>query len=437
MKRIAVIGGGLTGLTIAKELKGRFEVDIFEKDTELGGIASTFQLDGVRLEKYYHHIFKTDNYIVDLIKELGLEDKLDWFDSTMGFFADGRIYEFGTPVSLLKFRPLSLIDKVRFGFSIINIKLNNNWKKLENISAKEWLIKNAGEQAYRVIWEPLLKTKFGDRYETISMAWMWGKIKLRGSSKDKGGSKEKLGYMIGSYGLLIDRLRDTAAGSGNVYTGSEVQQITRNSNKYSVFANQKEYPGYDAVVSTLAYPIFTKIADSILEQGCKDRLNSIKYTSTRCMILVLENSFMPVYWLNIGDVSIPFGGLIEHTNLVDSSVYGNKNILYISNYMFSGDRLYNCTDEELLEEYAGHLKKVNRDFEKSWVKDMYVFKDDYAQPMITKNYSDAIPQLSTPVQGLYTAAMPQIYPEDRGMNYAIRLGKEAAQEIYRQMGGQQ
>lgn len=427
MKKLLIIGGGLTSLSAAKELYKNYEITIIEKEDELGGIASAFDLDGVMLDKYYHHIFKSDKYVVDLCKELKIDNELMWLESKMGYFSNNKSYEFGTAMSLLKFKPLNFINKFRFGISILAIKFTNDWKKLENITAKEWLIKYAGNKAYKVVWEPLLKTKFGKDYDKISMSWMWGKIKLRGSSKQDG--VEKLGYMNNSYAVLIEKLKEYLTNNNvKIMCNVIVESIDKKEKGYEVKTSEGNIH-FDKIISTIAYPIFTKITNNILPKQTIKILNNIKYTSTRCMVLVLKESFMPFYWLNIGDETIPFGGLIEHTNLVDKKIYDNKIILYISNYMYSDDKLYKCSKEELLNEYIKHLVKINPRFSKNMIENFYVFNSDYAQPVIKNNYSSIKPEFKIKDEEIYIAAMPQIYPEDRGLNYAIRLGQEVARAM--------
>ena len=206
MKKIAIIGAGYTGMVSARELSKKYKIDIFEKSNKVGGMTETFDAYGEPLENYYRHIFKSDSYAINLIKELGLEEKLIWPKTKMGYFTDEKegAFEFGTPISLLKFKPLNLWNKFRFGLSVIKLKTIRNYKKIENISAHEWLIKYAGKKAYSKIWEPLLISKFGESYKDVSMAWMWGKIVLRGSSGGSDG--EELGYLDGSYQILTDAL---------------------------------------------------------------------------------------------------------------------------------------------------------------------------------------------------------------------------------------
>lgn len=425
--KVGIIGAGMTGLSATYELsKKNIQVDILESGPEIGGIAGTVEYKGVAIEKYYHHFFKSDAYITGLVKELGLHDQVMWLKSNMGFFVDDELLDFGTPISLIKFKPLPLLDKIRFGMTILKILGIDDYKSLEDVTAHEWIVKNAGSKVYQKVWKPLLYTKFGDLYKEISMAWFWGKIKLRGTSKDKG--KEVLGYIKGSNKRLLKRLEEELKNRGvNILLNSSVKSITRQED-FVVNTTGGSF-AYDAVICTASLPVFLDLAGGMLPSSYLDTKSQIHYTATACMVLFLDRPFTKYYWLNIGDESIPFGGLIEHTNLLDPEEYDDNHILYISNYLYNDSPYYGMNPDGLLEEYLPYLKKINPEFDKSWVRDIMLFKDNYAQPVIKRNYSRIKPEFETPVEGLYTASMCNIYPEDRGVNYAVRDGIMAARTL--------
>lgn len=436
--RIGIIGGGITGLTASYELsKKGHEVEIFEAEASAGGIAGVFSTDGYNLEKYYHHFFKSDMHIISQLAELGLQDRLLWKESSMGYYTDNKAYEFGTPASLLKFKPLPLADKLRFGMSVLKLMGTKDWRSLEEVTAKEWLVRNAGEKAFEKVWKPLLITKFGEQYDKVSMAWMWGKIRLRGSSKEKG--KEVLGYIDGSTRMLFERLEEKLKANGaKLHLNSRVIGIKKNSAGFSLQTEQcrgeqcspaRETTNYNKIIAAIPLPVFGKLAENMLPGDYMDKIRSIEHTAVVCMVLVLKRSFGRFYWLNIGDESIPFGGLIEHTNLLDKSIYNNRHILYISNYLYKTGKFYGMGSEELLQEYIPYLRRINPEFDESWVEGVCTFRDEYAQPIIKCGYSRLKPGFQTPIEGLYTAHMCNIYPEDRGVNYAVRDGKAVAAHI--------
>lgn len=425
MKKVLILGAGYTGMSAAKKLleNGFKNITIYEKQDYVGGIAKCIEFENTYIEKHYRHIFKSDKYVIDLINQMNLREKLIWPKTKMGYYTQNNIYAFGQPLTLLTFKPFNLFQKIRFGISYIKIKMTNNVEKLEEITAKNWLIKNCGNYIYETIWEPLLDQKFGNKKEEISMAWLWGKICLRSSSLSL--NREELGYLKGSFELLTNKLKEYLISNGvKICLNSEVNEIKYDNNKWNVLENR-----FDIIITTLPYHINIKLFKDFLTESEKKKMELVKYTSARTMILYLKNSLSDYYWLNIGDNRIPFGGVIEHTNLINSQNYNGKNIVYISNYMYKDNELYSLNKEELLERYMVSLNKIYKNFSKDDIIDYEVFSEEYAQPIIEKNYSNIKMPYNLSKKGLYMATMPQIYPEDRGMNYAIKSGYEIADII--------
>ena len=423
--KIGIIGGGIAGLSAAYELGKRgHKVALFEKESELGGQAGTFVVEGERLERFYHHIFTSDIDIIKVIAELGLGERLLWLDSKVGFFHRGRIYDFVTPMELLKFRPLGLVDRVRLGLVSLYLRRYGNWHSLEGVTAKEWLTRYGGKRSYEVVWGPLLKNKFGESAHEIGMVWLWGKIHLRLASRR--GEKESLGYLNGSFGLLIESLRKRIIDAGGeIYTSSPVDRVVVEGERATgIQSAGREHP-CDAVIATVPSPVFLEMVPH-LPADYAGKLAGVRYQGAMVMVLILKERLSHIYWLNISDASIPFVALVEHTNLVDPSVYGGKRIVYIANYLSKDSPLYSLSPDELLQEYLPHLRKINPEFEPGWVEGCYLFRDDAGQPIITTNYSSRIPEHVTPISRLYLANTTQIYPEDRGMNYSVRLGRRVA-----------
>ena len=434
---IGIVGGGIAGLTAAYELsKGGHKVAVFEKQAELGGQVGTFEVSGERLERFYHHIFTSDVDIIQLIDELGLSEQLLWLDSKVGFFHGGRIYDFVTPMELLKFSPLGLIDRVRLGLVSLYLRRYKNWPSMEGMTAREWLTKYGGRRNYEVVWGPLLRNKFGTSCDEVGMVWLWGKIHLRLSSRK--GEKERLGYLKGSYGLLIDTIRQRIIDyGGEIHTSAPVSNIIIEDEKAFGFLlgekgvegkEQQQMHHCDITIATVPSPVFLDIAPQLPAEYA-GKLAGVHYQGAMVMVMILKQSLSHIYWLNISDASIPFVALIEHTNFMEPSVYGGKRIAYISNYLSHDNPLYLLGSDELLQEYLPHLRKINPEFDSSWVEGHYLFRDDVGQPVITTNYSARIAEHRTPISNLYLANTTQIYPEDRGMNYSVRLGRKVAKLV--------
>ena len=437
--RVGIIGAGATGLPAAYDLlKAGHQAVVYERAPFIGGHASTFDVGGERLERGYHHWFTSDTDIIELVEEIGLGDTIRWIDSTVGTLYDGRIYDFVTPMDLLKFKPLSFPDRIRLGLTTLYLQRQKDWRKYEGITAHEWLGKRGGAGVYGTFWEPMLRGKFGDlMYKDVTMAWVWGKINTRVKSRGKSMVREKLGYPMGSFGLVFDTLADRIRDmGGEVLTSAGVNRILVEDDGSVRGLEVQPQDGtareehFDAVLATTPSPVFTRLAPP-LPPDYRARLESARYMAAVLIVLVLDRPLSDVYWLNVADREIPFVGVIEHTNLIGPEHYGGRHIVYLSNYLTTDNPLYRMEREELLAEYLPHLRKINPDFSPDWIVESYHHRVDGAQPVIGVNYSDSIPDRRTPFPGVYLANTTQIYPEDRGTNYSVRMGREVAEMMMR------
>ena len=435
--RVGIIGGGVAGLAAAYQLtkEGHF-AEVFEQAPFLGGQASTFDVFGGRLERGYHHLFVSDTDMTELIQELGLGDKLAWLESSVGFYYGGRVWDFASPLDLLRFKPLSIPDRFRVGIWTLILQKTGASKSqhYEGITAKDWLMRHMGQKGYQVIWEPLLRGKFGDFHDKIGMTWIWNKVRLRVASRKGAGQRERLGYPMGSFGEVIDVLAERIVQQGGaVHTSASVTKIVESGETATALdvkleGEESERREYDAVIATTPSYVFTRLAPPMPKEY-QDQLTGINYLSAVLMVLVMDRPFTDKYWLNIADPDMPFVALIEHTNLIDRELYGGKHILYISNYPSRGSELYNMSGEELLDLFVPHLQKINPEFDRSWVIEHHHHRIDGAQPIVGVNYAAGIPAHRTPFRGLYLANTTQIYPEDRGTNYSVRMGRQVAQMV--------
>lgn len=434
--RVGVIGGGLAGLTAAYHLaRHGCSVTLFEKEPVLGGQVCTFSVAGERVEGFYHHLFGSDADIIKMIGEMGLASDLEWYPSRVGYFTGGRAYPFATPMDLLRFPPLGIVDRLRVGLVSLRLQRRRRWQDLEEVSAREWLPPRTGGRGYEVIFEPLLRGKFGEHAWDISMAWLWSKLRLRLGSRGRGMQRERLGYLRGSFHRLAEALAEAIRDQGgDIFLGNKVLRLEVQGDRVKeVVVAGMSFP-FDAVVATIPSPAFLSL-EPPLPDDYRRKLESIPYLSALCLVLVLSRPFTPFYWLNIGTHSIPFVGAVEHTNLVPDMRYGGKRILYISNYLSSHSALYKMGAGELLEHYLPHLRLINSEFDRGWVEEYHLFREEAAQPVVTTGYADRMPPLRTPVEGLYLANTTQIYPEDRGMNYSVRLGLRVSQMVLEEWKG--
>jgi len=425
---VAVVGGGITGLSAAETLaRGGVRCTVYEKDATLGGLAGSFDVDGVSLEKFYHHLFTSDHAMVDLIRRLGLADRLEWLPTTNSYYA-GRIYRFSTPLDLLRFTRLGLADRLRLGVLYLRTRRISDWRPLEGITAREWLVAMAGERVYREFWAPLLRSKFGDHADRVAAVWIWNKLKLRGGSRGSR-QQELLGYVRGGFGQVLEaweqRLRELGV---EVRLGAPVQEIPVAAGRATGVVAGGERRPHDAVLVTTAPGILADMARALPTDYCA-RLRQITYLANVCLVMQLDRSLSGAYWLNIGDPTIPFTGVIEHTNMQRPERYGGAHLVYLSRYMDPDDAMYEMDVDELLGSYLPHLQKMFRGFDLGWVRRAWAWRERHTQPLITLHYSRIKPPYRTPVPNLWLSCMAQVYPEDRGMNYAVVGGRQAAEEI--------
>jgi len=389
-KRVAIIGAGIGGLIAGYELnKKGYKVTIFEKEKEIGGLLSGFKIEGKNLEKTYHHIFRTDKEIINLIEELGLINKLKWHKSSTGIYSNYKFYPFNGVIDLLKFRELDLISKFRLGMIYIWLKFDKNFSRYEKTTASDWMKKWAGKKAYEVIWSPLLKGKFHQYSDKVSMAWLWARINTRGRSVDEKGD-EVLGYMNGGFGQITERL---------------VKKINIiNKEIESIKELEKDF---DIVIDTRP----TKNIDYI---GAID----LVFSSTQ--------SLSDYYWHNINDLNSPFLAFIQHTNLVGKEKYNGKNIYYLGTYVPQDHKYFKVSDKEIEREFLDYLKKIKPDFDEKQILEKKIFRFKNAQHIVTINYKKPEYKIG---ENLYQLNFSQIYPEDRGINFAAREAKKIVKMI--------
>ena len=427
MRDIAIVGAGLTGLVAAYRLAGAGRrVTVFERYPQPGGLVATFPVGGTPLECFYHHIFTTDTDYVALAQELGLAAALRWLPSRMGIYTRGRLWDFGTPASLLRFGPLPWPDKVRFALSTLYLSRRHRLAELEGISAQDWLLRHAGRAAYESVWGPLLAQKFAERAGEVSMAWLWNKVHLRGGSRGRGGMGERLGYMTGSFGRLVTVLAERVAAAGVRIELAAPVRALRPAGAGLEVSTRKGTAAFDTVLFTAAPAELLRVAGDHLPDDYRQRLGGIGHTNALCCVLELDRQLTSYYWLNVADPSFPFGGVIEHTNFVPPETYGGRHLVYLSKYVLADHPLWAASDGAIWDLMLPWLARINTGFEGPWVQARHVFRAAFAQPIVPCHYSRRIPPFATPLPGLYHACMAQVYPEDRGQSYAVRAGNRAA-----------
>ncbi len=425
---IAIIGGGFAGLTAAHELRAAGQqVTVFEAGPQLGGLAAGFKAPGWdwALEKFYHHIFQTDKAIIGLAKTIGAGEMLFFNQQTTAFLCP----EHGAhPVSIpgiLTFPHLPLIDRLRYGLTLAQFKLRRDWQRLEQTTAERHLRRWSGDRAYKQYWEPLLVGKFGPYAGEVNAAWIWARIKTRSF---------KLGYFKGGFQAFADALGSYIERQGaTIHLAQPVQRVERaDDGTWTVDAGGAPRR-FDRVIVASAPGVLTKLVPS-LPRDYTARMTALKSMGAVVMVVALRQQLLTngVYWYMPPKEHFPYLALVEHTNMISPQHYGGDRLIYCGDYLPADHRYFTMPDEDVKQEWLSALPQVNRDFHPGWIKQSWLFRERYAQPVVPVDHSRNVPSLRTPLDGLYFASLAHVYPWDRGTNFAVELGQRVAREVLEQ-----
>ncbi len=423
--KIAIIGAGFGGMAAAYDLAiAGHNVTLFEGADVVGGLASGFKEPGWdwSVEKFYHHWFASDDAMLGLIKELGWQEKVLFPRPLTVMYHKGKFYPFDSIINALLFPGLGYgINKIRFGLVGVYLRLTNNWKALEKFTVDEWMRKWAGEKVYRMMWEPLVIGKFGESYyKQVNMAWMWARLKKRTT---------RLGTFEGGFqnfaNLFADRLREIGI---EIRLGEPVTRIEnrQDSGEVSVLSGKSER--FNKVLVTLSPEAMSRLVPSLPEDYLRGLLN-LKSMGAVVVTLALSHQLSKegYYWYNLPkSAGYPFLALVEHTNYVSADRFSGDHIVYMGDYLEPGHEYFQLSKDEILDRFLPALKKFNPNFERDWVRKSWLFRTAYAQPVPLVNHSQNIPAIETPLRGVYFASMSQVYPWDRGTNFAVEIGRRAA-----------
>ena len=446
--KVGIVGAGAGGLAAAYDLAGRgHQVTVFEADDHVGGLAAGFREPGWEwsVERYYHHWFASDRSILGLIDELGWRDRVRFLWPSTAVYHEGMFYRLDAPLSdaapgwpwldrlpgagtlargvhLLRFPALGLVDKARYGAAAVSLLLAPRWQGFEQTTADAWLERWMGRRTYRVLWQPLLEGKFGPHYKEVNMAWFWARVKAR---------TPRLGTFVGGFQAFMEALAGEVRRRGaEIRLGTPLERIEPAEEGLRLITRDSAGT-FDQGLVTTSPGLLAKMTPSLPPQYLHG-LRSLRAMGAVVMVLALRHrlSEQGVYWHNLPKAAgFPFLALVEHTNFIPPEHFGGEHIIYLGDYLDPDHEYFSLTQDELLARFLPSLTRFNPKFEPSWVRRSWLFRTPYAQPIPPVNHSRSIPPLKTPLPGLWFASMSQVYPWDRGTNFAVEVARRAAREM--------
>jgi protoporphyrinogen oxidase len=424
--QVAVIGAGIGGLSAAYDLAGAGRaVTVYEAAEYVGGLAAGFKEPhwDWSVERFYHHWFQSDQYILGLIDELGWSDKVRFPRPLTVMYHQGKFYPFDSVMAALRYPGLGWgVNKIRFGLVGLYLRMTSNWMSLEKTTVDAWMRKWAGDKVYESMWEPLMNGKFGEEYaKVVNMAWLWARLHARTT---------RLGTFEGGFQAFSDQLADRLRQMGvQIKLGARVTAITPAvGDRVTLVVDGEGGQTFDQVLNTTSPGLLARIAPD-LSKPYLEGLLSLKSMGAVVMTFSLKHRLSEegYYWYNIPkNAGFPFLSLVEHTNYLSPEYFGGDHIVYIGDYLPQDHAYFEMSQAALEAHFLPHMERFNPAFTPDWVNKTWLSRTKYAQPVPLLNHSKNVPDIRTPIPGLYFASMSQVYPWDRGTNFAVEIGRRAA-----------
>ncbi|HND12996.1 MAG TPA: FAD-dependent oxidoreductase [Pseudomonadota bacterium] len=396
--RYVVIGGGVTGCVLAERLKQRrpqSSVTLVEGSSTLGGLSVRSEPDPIGWDRFYHVVTPQDVMLTDWLRRLGCDGKLRWRGAHTGFYADGELHAFDTPIDFLRFPPLNLIEKSRLAASILYASRVSDGTPLWNVTAKQWLTQIAGEAVYRKFWQPLLRAKLGSAHEEVAATFIWSTIRRLYATRQGESRREAFGYISGGYAPVfsaaeqyLQRLGVTvhkSAPISELVDNSDGSTCIRTASGQELFADRVIYTGPSRFLPKLCarFPVPSDLLH---------RAEQTRYLGVLCLVVKLLRPLLPYYILNLTDAGMPFTGVIGLTTLVDPSETGGHHLVYLPRYLPDDDPDFDKPDSAFTEPFLRALTQIarHRGFRLDEVLSTHLFRSRFVSPIAVRNEASAV-----------------------------------------------
>lgn len=429
-QKIAIVGGGIMGVTLAYRLsQAGFSVTVYERGSNMGGLAGYIEYDGIRMDAFYHTILSSDMSMQRLMESSHVDHRRHFVATKQGFYDNGKLYPFNTPVDFLLFPPLNIFQRFRLGLQVIYAQFESDWRKMDTIPVEKWLIRVSGRGVYNKVWKPLLRAKFDTAAANVPATYIWSRLRRMMGTREGVQSTEMMCYLENGYYTLIEAMVKECEGRGvTFHVNTAIEEIVIENGRATGIKTAAGTESFDAVISTLASPVLGEILPDA-PPDFRALLGKQQYLGVLCPMLILKKSLMPFYVLNITDDTIPFTAVVETTNLISTEYTNGHHIVYLPKYLAPDNDMAQWPDEQVRAEWMKHFRRMFPDFDESLITEFWVHRARYVEPIRPMNTLDEIPPMQTPVERLYMGNTVMIYPELGNGEAVTRYAAQLADRV--------
>ncbi len=440
--RTVIIGGGLLGLSTGYFLaRAGHRVTVLEAGPQLGGLANDVEVAGVRVDRFYHCILNSDDSLMSLIDEVGLSDELRMVPVQAGFYTNGRTYPISKPLDLLRFPPISLLDRLRLVRSLLACKRVKDWHDLEQVDVETWLRKLSGDRVFEQLWRPLLSAKFDGNFRATPATYIWSRTVRMADTRSTGGQREMAGHLVGGYQTLCRRLAERIEElGGTVRVNAPAQRIYTQDGQVSTIATDRDFIDCDSLVLTVPLPISARLLDEHQNYGMapdQTLLDSYvtavedmqNYLGVVCVLLMLRRPLSENYTLYLADDDLPFTAVIESTNLIDPALVGNRHLVYLPKYADHTSNVFQYPDDHIRDWFLASLRQIYPDLRDDDIIAAPVFRAPFVEPLHPLGSLGTVPPTKTPLGGVWLGSTKHFYPRLNNADSVTRLGRELAAAV--------